>query len=137
MQGVPDESSNREEKRVRIITLHADQQFLYSLYEFPVNYPFSASVIRNVYIRGGTRRNPKDPRAKRPPGHTRLGKASLKKILTVTSGEVLEQAAEDEDELNEKISSTDINNVRYQIINTRLINNKVIFNTSKEIMRAN
>ena len=65
-----------EKKRgVRIITLHADQQFLYSLYKFPVNYPFSASVILNVYIKGGTRRNPKDPRAKRPPGHTRLGKA--------------------------------------------------------------
>ena len=109
-----------EKKRgVRILSLHADQQFLDSLYEFPVNYPFSASVIRNVYIRGGNRRNPKDPRAKRPPGRTRLGKASVKKILTITSGEVLEQAAE-ESELNEKMSSADINNVRNLIINTRL-----------------
>ena len=76
------------EKRrgVRIITLHADQTFLDSLYEFPPNYPFNASILCNIYIRGGARLNPKDPKAKRPAGRTRFGKKSVEKFLTIVSG---------------------------------------------------
>ena len=51
----------------RVITLHADQKFLDGLYEYPPNYPFTASILRNIFIRGGARRNPKDPKAQRPP----------------------------------------------------------------------
>ena len=48
-----------EKKRgVRIISLQADQAFLDSLHEFPPNYPFNASVVGGLYIRGGARRNP-------------------------------------------------------------------------------
>ena len=51
-----------EKKRgTRIITLHADQAFLDSLYEFLPNFPFAGSILCNLYIRGGARRNPKDP----------------------------------------------------------------------------
>ena len=43
-----------EKKRgVRIITLMGNQEFLDSIYEYPPNYPFGASILRNLYIRGG------------------------------------------------------------------------------------
>ena len=56
------------EKRrgVRVITLNEDQKFLDSLYEFPPNYPFTASVLRNIYVRGGARRNPKAQKQSAP-----------------------------------------------------------------------
>ena len=46
--------------------LHADQEFLDCLYEFPAGYLPLLSLAR------------------RPPGRTRLGKSAVKKILTVT-----------------------------------------------------
>ena len=51
-----------EKKRgVRIITLLGDQDFLDSLYEYPPSYPFTASILRNLYIRGGQGATPKTP----------------------------------------------------------------------------
>ena len=66
---------------VRIFVLQPDQTFLDSIYEYPTNYPFKINILRNIYIRGGARRNTKDPRAQRPPGRLRVGKKALKKFL--------------------------------------------------------
>ena len=95
-----------EKKRgVRIITLLGDQDFLDSLYEYPPNYPFTASILRNLYIRGGSRRNPKDPLAQKPQGRTRMGKKALRRFVNGTSKEVLNKAADD---LTDKMSGANL-----------------------------
>ena len=57
------------EKRrgARIISLQANQEFLDCIHEYPTSYPFTAGILKNLYIRGGTRRNTKDPSARKPP----------------------------------------------------------------------
>ena len=92
-----------KQQGVWIITLQADQTFLDCLYEYPPNLPFQASVLRNLYIRGGTRWNPKDPKAQQPPGRTQLGKKALQKFLKGTANDVMDQTKED-DELTSKLS---------------------------------
>ena len=42
-----------KKKGVRIVTLLGNQEFLDAIYEYPPNYPFGASILRNLYIRGG------------------------------------------------------------------------------------
>ena len=104
-----------KQRGVRILALQADQAFLDSLYEFPPGFPFKASILRNIYIRGGARRNPKDPKAKRPHGRTRLGQKAVKKFLKSSTEEVMGQAEGNAD-LNDKLSKAKIAKVSQKLI---------------------
>ena len=64
--------------------------------------------MRNLYIRGGSRRNPKDPLAQKTPGRTRMGKKALKKFLSGTAQEVINKAAAAADELSQKLSGANL-----------------------------
>ena len=53
------------EKRrgARIVTFEGDQKFYYSLQKFPRDFPFTIKMGGDVYIRGGDRADPDDPKA--------------------------------------------------------------------------
>ena len=72
-------------------------------------------MIRNLYIRGRARRNPKDPKAQRPPGRTKVGKKAIKKLLAETAQDVIKKA-EGEEALAEKLSEATISKVSQEIL---------------------
>ena len=115
---------------VRIISVQGDQEFLDSLYDFPANFPFKASIFNNIYVRGGARRGPKDPKALKPPPRARLNKSSLKKLLHGNASEALTQAEKD---LATKMSSASIAQVRKLINQAQSSSNYVTENTKKSL----
>ena len=90
-------------------------------------------MLPNLFFRGGTRRNPKDPKAQKPTGRTTLGKKSIKKFLTATTEDVIKQT--DDEEIAEKLHDAKISKVGKRIINFNYLNN-YLNNTylSKEIL---
>ena len=98
------------EKRrgARIISLQADQEFLDCIHAYPTSYPFTAGILKNLYIRGGTRRNTKDPNARKPPRRPRLSKTSQKRLLQQSNNDIMKNSAA-EDDVASKLSGTHIN----------------------------
>ena len=108
VKAFPLDHPSPKRRGTRVFTLQPDQTFLDSIYEYPASYPFQAAILRNIYIRGGARRNMKDPRAQRPPGRLRLGKKSLKKFLDESVTEVANKHATAEEKLADKMGATKI-----------------------------
>ena len=98
------------EKRrgARIISLQANQEFLDCIHEYPTSFPFTAGILKNLYIRGGTRRNTKDPNARKPPRRPKLSKSSQKRLLQQSNEEVMKNAAA-ADDVSSRLNSTHLN----------------------------
>ena len=98
------------EKRrgARIISLQANQDFLDCIHAYPTSYPFTAGILKNLYIRGGTRRNFKDPSARKPPRRPRLSKNSQKRLLQQSNDDIMKKSAA-EDDVASRLSGTHIN----------------------------
>ena len=116
---------NPRRKGTRIISLRADQEFLDSLYEYPQDFPFSASFLLNLYIKGGTRRNAKDPRAQKAPRRARIGAKTVKQLQNGMAGDIIQAA----DTLSDKMA--DLAKVKTWCI-LLLLNMTITFNISTQ-----
>ena len=84
-------------QNVRIISLLPDQKFLDQLYKFPANYAFEVGLCKRLYIRGGSRIDPKDPTAKKAARRPRFGKAAIAKLLLDNNKEITKRGEEEQD----------------------------------------
>ena len=81
-------------QNVRIIALLPDQVLLGHLQKFPANFAFNAGFCKRLYIRGGSRIDPKAPEAKKPARRPRFGCAAITKLLVDNQKEIMEKGAE-------------------------------------------
>ena len=84
-------------QNARIISPLPDQKFLDQLYKFPANYAFEAGLCKRLYIRGGSRIDPKDPTAKKATRRPRFGKAAIAKLLLDNNKEIMKKGEEEQD----------------------------------------
>ena len=94
-------------RNARIISLLPDQVFLDHLQKFPANFAFSAGFCKRLYIRGGSRINPKDPQAKKPERRPRFGRAAITKLLLDNQKEIMKKG-EEEQEVAERMGQATI-----------------------------
>ena len=86
------------EKRrgARVVTFEGDQKFYDSLHQFPRDFPFTIKVGGNVYIRGGDRADPDDPRATK--GYRpRIQRSGVRQLMAGVQEKLLDQAQANED----------------------------------------
>ena len=84
-------------QNARIIALLPDQTFLDHLHKFPANFAFSAGFCKRLYIRGGSRIDPKAPEAKKPAKRPRFGRAAITKLLVDNQKEIMEKGEAEQD----------------------------------------
>ena len=84
-------------QNARIIALLPDQTFLDHLQKFPANFAFSAGFCKRLYIRGGSRIDPKAPEAKKPTRRPKFGRAAITKLLLDNQKEILEKGEAEQD----------------------------------------
>ena len=84
-------------QNARIISLLPDQKFLDQLYKFLANYASEAGLCKRLYIRGGSRIDPKDPTAKKAARRPRFGKAAIAKLLLDNNKEIMKKGEEERD----------------------------------------
>ena len=95
----PRDHPNEKRRGARIVTFEGDQDFYDSLHQFPRDFPFTVKVGGNVYIRGGDRADPDDPRAiqgYRP----RIKRSGVRQLMSGVKEKLMDQAQDQEDQLN-------------------------------------
>ena len=93
----PSDHPNEKRRGARIVSFEGDQSFYDSLHKFPQDFPFTVKVGGNVYIRGGDRADPDDPRAMsfRP----RIQRRGVRQLMSGVQDKLLDQAQAQEDAL--------------------------------------
>ena len=84
-------------QNARFIALLPDQVFLDHLQKFPANFAFNAGFCKRLYIRGGSRIDPKASEAKKPTRCPRFGRAAITKLLVDNQKEIMEKGEAEQD----------------------------------------
>ena len=83
------------------MTFEGNQMFYDSLHKFPRDFPFTVKVGGNIYIQGGDRADPDDPRATkllRP----RIQRSGDRQLMSGIQVKLFDRAQEQEDNLKKQ-----------------------------------
>ena len=84
-------------QNARIIALLPDQTFLDHLQKFPANFSFNAGFCKRLYIRGGSRIDPKAPEAKKTARRPKFGRTAITKLLIDNQKEIMKKGEAEQD----------------------------------------